>query len=390
MKLNPITIILLLSFIYPLLKGFLFKFSSHDLKYDIEELGKNISFIAGIVLGTYYGRKIFIQHYGGVYKKIYNSIPYSILKYIESNNFVIYLIIIPILIIITYKIVFLILQLMNLITIYPILDNIESFLSRKSEVFKRVAGALFQIPKALCYLLIITFLFNLVSILNGSKALDKYLETSKPYKYICKEVVIPITNSRIAKKLPNIIDNSFKVVIKNSNNQNDKVSYNNKGRTIVYYNGVTLDEGIKSNSKIDKFAKSIVSNEVSTRNKAKILYNWIGSNISYDNEKADKVLNNDFNVRSGAVATFETRKGICFDYSCLYVSMCRANGIKVRLITGYGFNGLTWVNHAWNQVYIPEESQWINVDTTFYKGGNYFDSRRFKIDHKNGTIAGEW
>ncbi|KAJ49331.1 membrane-bound protein [Clostridium tetanomorphum DSM 665] len=70
--------------------------------------------------------------------------------------------------------------------------------------------------------------------------------------------------------------------------------------------------------------------------------------------------------------------------------MCRANNLKVRLITGQGFNGVSWVSHAWNQVYIAEENKWINVDTTFYKGGNYFNSKRFDLDHKDSSIAGEW
>ena len=102
------------------------------------------------------------------------------------------------------------------------------------------------------------------------------------------------------------------------------------------------------------------------------------------------ILNNDFRIGSGAIETFETKKGICFDYACLYVAMCRANNIKVRLITGEGFNGVSWVGHAWNQVYVAKENRWINVDTTFSKGGNYFDTQRFNIDHKTSEIAGEW
>ncbi len=70
--------------------------------------------------------------------------------------------------------------------------------------------------------------------------------------------------------------------------------------------------------------------------------------------------------------------------------MCRANNIKVRLVTGDGFNGANWVSHAWNQVYISDLNQWINVDTTFAKGGNYFNNKMFDLDHKNANIIGEW
>ena len=50
--------------------------------------------------------------------------------------------------------------------------------------------------------------------------IDKYLQQSKLYNNICKEVVIPITKSTIAKQLPNIINNSFKIQIKNINQPN--------------------------------------------------------------------------------------------------------------------------------------------------------------------------
>ncbi|WP_411680475.1 transglutaminase-like domain-containing protein [Clostridium thailandense] len=390
-KINLITLMLILIFLYPLLKGFLFKFSSNNLKAGIDDINRNISFVFSLVLGVYYGRKIFLQHDTGIYNQIYKSIPDSILQYIENNNFVIYAVAIPLFILIFYKVIKLIFDLISYATLHPILDSLERFLSSKSNLFKRMAGMLVQFPKAVCYVLIVTFVLNIASIFGVNNSLNEHLEGSKAYKTICKEIVIPITNSNIAKQLPGIINNSFKIVIKESEPKETAQGKNiNKSRTIVYYNGVTLEQGVKSDSQIDKTAKELTAKESSTKGKAKILYNWIGNNISYDHDKANKVLNNDFNVQSGAVPTFNTGKGICFDYSCLYVAMARANGIKVRLITGEGFNGVSWVSHAWNQVYISEEGKWINVDTTFYKGGNYFNSKRFELDHKGAQIAGEW
>ena len=34
--------------------------------------------------------------------------------------------------------------------------------------------------------------------------------------------------------------------------------------------------------------------------------------------------------------------------------------------------------------------KWINVDTTFYISGDYFDSNLFDEDHIEEEIAGEW
>lgn len=390
-NINPVTLALALVFLYPLLKGFLFKFSSSNLKAGIDEINRNISFIISLALGIYYGKKIFLQHDTGIYAQIYKAIPKSVVQYTESNSFIVYAVVIPILILIVYKVIKLIFDLISYVTLYPVLDGVEKFLSSKGNFFKRIAGMFVQLPKAICYVLIVTFVLNIMSIFGASDKLNKHLEASKPYNAICKEIVIPITDSKIAKQLPGIINNSFKIVVRESDSKETVPGKSDKkSGTIVYYNGVTLEEGVKSNSQIDRKAREITSKESTTKGKAKIIYNWIGNNISYDHNKASKVLNNNFNVESGAIPTFNTGKGICFDYSCLYVAMARANNIKVRLITGEGFNGVSWVSHAWNQVYIPEEGKWINVDTTFYKGGNYFNSKRFELDHRGAQIAGEW
>lgn len=389
MKFNPVTILLLVVFFYPMIKGFLFAFSSHNLKLDLQDVNKNVSFVISLFAGAFYGKSIFIQHEKGIYRQIYNAIPRNITTYINSYKYIIYFIIIPMFIYIIYRLILLLLEIINNVTFYPLLDGIEDSLRDKSKIFKRIVGGLFQFPKSVSYVLIISFLLNFISIFKINNKLNQYAEASVPYKTICKEIIIPITNSKIAKQLPNILDNSFKIVVK-ENNAIDKGGSTPSSNTIVYYNGVTLDEGVRSNPTIDSLARRLGDKSSTTRGKAKLIYNWVGSNIDYDYNKADRVLQNDFNVQSGAIPTFNSGKGICFDYSCLYVAMSRANNIKVRLITGEGFNGVSWVSHAWNQVYVPEESKWINVDTTFYKGGNYFDSKRFDLDHRDAKIAGQW
>ena len=174
-------------FFYPILKGFLFKFSSHDLKSDIDEVNRSISFIIALFIGIYYGKKIFIQHDYGIYKDIYNLIPIDILQYIESNTFIIYAVIIPLLVLIFYKIIKLLFDLINYLTFYPILDSVERFLSSKSNFFKRVIGSFFQIPKAISYILIVSFMLNMISIFSTNSKLNKYLEGSKPYNTFVKE-----------------------------------------------------------------------------------------------------------------------------------------------------------------------------------------------------------
>lgn len=159
---------------------------------------------------------------------------------------------------------------------------------------------------------------------------------------------------------------------------------------IIYYNGVTLEEGIKSTDEIDAMARKLTENVINDMDKARILYSWIGSNLQYDYDRAKKALNNEKIEDSGAIAAFKSRSGICFDYSCLYVAMARAVNLKVRLLTGTAYDGSQYGPHAWNEVYISEIDEWIPVDSTFYLAGNYFNNNDFYEDHIIDSIAGEW
>jgi hypothetical protein len=389
MKFNPITIILIIALIFPIVRGFVKRFSSKDLKSELNEVESDLSFITSLILGLYLLRRIFILHEEGIYKLLYGKIPESLIRIIDNKPMLIYLVILPSLVALVYGLCRSLYSLVNYFIFYPLLDHIEDSLKQKSILNRSLTGAFFQVPRSFCYVLFLTFLLNIISMLNINKGINSYLSESEIYNLLCREIVVPVSNSKIARQLPNIINNSFKVEIRQSASEAvDNKSV--KGRTIVYYNGVTLEEGIKSNEAIDKLAQELVKREAPDREKARRLYNWIGSNVAYDYEKANRVLNNDFNISSGAISAFETKSGICFDYSCLYVAMSRAQGLKIRLITGEGFNGATWISHAWNQVYIKEEDKWINVDTTFYNGGNYFGTKRFDVDHRNGKVVGEW
>ncbi|MDO5515933.1 MAG: transglutaminase-like domain-containing protein [Clostridium sp.] len=164
-------------------------------------------------------------------------------------------------------------------------------------------------------------------------------------------------------------------------------------KKIVIYNGTTVGHGVKSNEEIDSKAVQLTKDAHSDRERAKIIYTWVGSNIKYDDNKAEIILSektdsNDY-PESGAICAYDTRSGICFDKACLYVAMARAVGLKVKLISGKAFDGKQYVGHAWNQVYLNDENRWIDVDPTFYDAGNYFDSNLFS-EHKASTVAGEW
>lgn len=389
MKFNPITLITIGSFLYPILRGIIFGFSAYNAKRDTDGFTTSISFALSIYIGIKYLRNIFIINEHSVINNIIGVLPNNVSNILQQNPTIVYTIVLLIVIYILYKLLNLILMFIVNITVYHIIDIVENITRNKAFLFRRVIGGLLEIPRGICYLLVILFIFNVASMFSTSKQFNNYLSDSNAYKYFCKQLLTPITNSNVAKNLPEIIGDSLKVVVK-QNDVNNAGSQNTLGKTIVYYNGVTLEDAIKSDDVIDGFARKIAEGNTSTLGKANSIYDWEGASISYDYGKANSVLNNDYNVKSGAIPTFKTKTGICFDYASLYVAMCRANNIKVRLVTGDGFNGASWVSHAWNQVYIADSNQWINVDTTFAKGGNYFNNKLFDLDHKNAKVIGEW
>jgi len=235
------------------------------------------------------------------------------------------------------------------------------------------------------------------------------ISQSYAYNFLYKNGIVYVLDSSIAKKIPVILNDTFRQDYEKLYGKETLDSRSSNGtfdgsvakelvdritgkniRVIKYFNGVTLNEAIKSNDQIDSTAIKIVGNESSSYKKARILYNWVSKKLEYDYDKAKMVGKNPKGIESGSIVAFNTRKGICFDYSCLYISMCRAVDIKVRLITGLGYSGLSWGDHAWNQVYDDSRSVWVNVDTTFGSMSNYFDRKNFDTDHKYAELQGEW
>lgn len=201
------------------------------------------------------------------------------------------------------------------------------------------------------------------------------------YNNVCdKESKIEIFNDTLVyKRIESLLNKNNIMIAK------DTIIENNG---ITYYNGVTLEEALVSNELIHKKAYEITKDEETEIGKAKAIYIWIGSNITYDNDKAIKIMNNDYSsVESGAVATYRDRKGICFDYAILYSVMCKEIGLKTQIVIGKADNGEEYISHSWNKVYISSEEKWVNVDTVYYKVGAYFSEEEFSKDHKEEKMV---
>lgn len=130
-------------------------------------------------------------------------------------------------------------------------------------------------------------------------------------------------------------------------------------------------------------AKEITAGKKSDEDKAKALYQWVGTRVQYDWEKVRLYEEERIWKEQTPEDTFKTRTGVCIDYSRLYAVMARSIGLDVKVVTGLGSDGRGGMgSHAWNEVYLTEKAAWIPLDSTWVSsGGNWFNPANFYDTH---------
>ena len=393
-NINIITIIIIGIFLMPLLTGLLSPISSNRIQHSFLSILSNLKFILGIFVAITLSKAIFSDSKTSFVILLNQVIPIRDFISHYQHDIVAYLIVL-------FIILTIILFILEVLTIpfyrhiiVPLIERISPAINSMSRNKKRILSAVWRLPKAVCMVLVFSLMLSFYSNYINNPSTGEYINHSTAYQMINKNVLQPILDTNIAKQIPVLINDSFAKAAEDltpANNENSENPNYWKAPVIKYFNGMTLDEAVKSNSKIDKTAKQIVGTEKNDKEKAYLLYEWISKNIQYDKGKAEIIVKDPSLVNSGSIVTYSESTGICFDYSCLYVSMSRAVGLKVRFVTGLGFNGVEWGDHAWNQVYDTAEKRWINVDTTFGSSGyDNFDNPNFSANHKYDVVQGEW
>lgn len=119
--------------------------------------------------------------------------------------------------------------------------------------------------------------------------------------------------------------------------------------------------------------------------KVEKIYQYVVENVSYDTEKAKKIINGDLSGYLPDVDIVLTdKKGICFDYSSLMAAMLRSQGIPTKLIMGYVAPNNVY--HAWNEVYISGIG-WVKIQSSVYFDGKSWSrmDSTFASSNKSGT-----
>ena len=127
-----------------------------------------------------------------------------------------------------------------------------------------------------------------------------------------------------------------------------------------------------------KQAQSLAGGVSDPLQKVEKIYDFVGKNLTYDQQKAET-------VKSGYLPVLDTvlssKKGICFDYAALMTGMLRSQGVPCKLVVGYAGQAY----HAWISVWTAETgwvdgaiyfngSTWQRMDPTFASSSNSSES----------------
>ncbi|MBN2545388.1 MAG: IPT/TIG domain-containing protein [Spirochaetes bacterium] len=132
--------------------------------------------------------------------------------------------------------------------------------------------------------------------------------------------------------------------------------YNFKSDFYKYY--TSPQGGIESSDpRIINLSKAIVKDETNPYYKAKLIYNWVVDNISYQFPPINTIWR--------AMDCLETGIGDCSVYSFLFCALCRAAGVPARAVAGHViFIDETISVHVWAEFFLPKYG-WIPVDANY-------------------------
>lgn len=122
----------------------------------------------------------------------------------------------------------------------------------------------------------------------------------------------------------------------------------------------------------------IWNDNLSQRENARHIYDWICSNVVYDGDRMEMVTTGYLPDLRHALYD---RKAICLDYAALYSTMLRYKGIPAQIVVG---NYDDYTCHAWSKVCV--DGEWIYVDSTFGASSLARRDKYFDFDGSSCTI----
>ncbi|RIX45861.1 transglutaminase domain-containing protein [Paenibacillus nanensis] len=150
--------------------------------------------------------------------------------------------------------------------------------------------------------------------------------------------------------LENVSGKSYKAVAQ------ETVKLNLKDDKVVYLNSVQNINWSSTSNAIVK-AQELTKNKKTDEDKIKAVYEYITTNIAYDDKLAKTATADYLPIID---RTLKTKKDICYGYASLFAAMLRSLNIPTKMAMGY----TDYIDqyHAWNEVYV--NGKWMTIDTT--------------------------
>jgi len=224
-------------------------------------------------------------------------------------------------------------------------------------------GAIGALTGAARALMIIAALFIVTSLFPQTQA-AQYIQASGLYQKGATGVIRPVTGDFLASQLPvftRAVEAEFSQILQRKYE--------------------VVDANIPSD--ISAAAKQVTAKGKTDEEKAKLLYSWVGTRVTYDWDKVNLYEQQRIWKEQTPEETFATKRGVCIDYSRLYAVMARSVGLQVKVVTGLGYDGRGGYGpHAWNEVYLSDKAAWVPLDSTWVSsGGNWFNPPNFNETH---------
>jgi len=241
---------------------------------------------------------------------------------------------------------------------------------QSSSLLSRLSGAVIGLLIGAGRCIVVVALLFVFASLYPDSSFTRYVEASPIYQEGAKRVIEPLSGNLVKDKLPVFT----KAVEKELSG-------------IMQRKYEVIDHAIPDD--IDAAAADIVRGAKTDEDKARRLYDWVGTRVQYDYGKVDDYEQKGIWHEQTPQNTFDTKKGVCIDYARLYAMMARSQGLQVRVVTGQGYNGQGGYGpHAWNEVYLSEHKKWVPLDPTWAQSGNWFNPPNFAATHiRDGILS---
>lgn len=110
--------------------------------------------------------------------------------------------------------------------------------------------------------------------------------------------------------------------------------------------------------KLDAILAKIIKSSMTQEQKVKAIHDFVVKHITYDSRLQDE------QTIESVIKTIDEGRGVCGDYTLLFLHLCRRASIPCV----YEAGSYITLNHAWNAVYL--NGKWLFVDTTWDDGDN--------------------